>query len=88
MTRPSPRPRPEKAAKLGVVTTKSPGERLTGVAEKPSTKPSSEKLLAQKQVTYSGLTFIREETPIAFEAAVAVRSGEGMVTGPDAGAES
>lgn len=54
----------------------------------PSPRPKPAKLGVEKpapktQVTYSGLTFVRSETPIAFEAALAVKTGVGMVTGPE-----
>lgn len=72
VTRPSPRPRKEKAGELGVTSQKSASERLTGVAEQPAEKPA-------KQATFSGLTFIRSQNPIGFEAAMACKTGEGLV---------
>jgi hypothetical protein len=69
MTRPSPRPRKEKAGELGVTSQKSASERITGQPDKPE----------PKQVTFSGLTFIRSQNPIGFEAAAACKAGEGLV---------
>jgi hypothetical protein len=69
VTRPSPRPRPKKAAELGVTSQKSGSERLTGQPDKAE----------PKQATFSGLTFIRSQNPIGFEAALACKNGEGLV---------
>lgn len=90
MTRPSPRPRPKPVAKLGVVSQKTPSEKLTGQPDeaKPAVKSSAEKLSAQKRITHAGVTFVAEENPVGFAAAVACKSGEGMVTTPHAAVES
>lgn len=69
MTRPSPRPRKEKTGELGVTSQKSGSERLTGQPDKPE----------PKQATFSGLTFIRSQNPIGVEAALACKTGEGLV---------
>jgi len=74
MTRPSPRPRPKKPASLGVTSQKSPSERLTGVEDKAEPKT---------QVTWSGHKFLKSETPVGFEAALAVKTGVGMVSQPE-----
>lgn len=65
MNRPSPRPRPKPAD--NAITEKSPAERLTGVAEKPSTP--------RTQITYHEATYVRAETPIGFEAATFCKTG-------------
>lgn len=67
MTRPSPRPRKEKAAELGVTSQKSASERITGQPDKPEPPKT--------QVTYSALKFVRSDTPIAFEAATFIKTG-------------
>jgi len=74
MTRPSPRPRKDKAAELGVTSQKSGSERLTGQPDKPEPK---------HQITHCGVTFLRAETPEGFAAAVAAKSGVGLVSQPE-----
>lgn len=71
MTRPSPRKRPTPSATLGVVRQKSPSEKLTGQPDKPEPKG---------QVTHLGFKFLRSETPTGFAAALACKTGKGLVT--------
>lgn len=79
MTRPSPRPRKEKTGELGVTSQKSGSERLTGQPDKPEPKT---------QVTWSGHKFLKSETPVGFEAALAAKSGVGMVSQPESDEQS